>query len=64
MGDVHVSETYIGCCVLGLDPEPAFNGVCRGAEPLCREPEGVPQNYHIFLFLGGVDTNETARIKL
>ena len=27
------------------------NGVCRGAEPLCRESEGVPQIY-FFLFPG------------
>ena len=25
------------------------NGECRGAKPLCREPEGVPQMYSYIL---------------
>ena len=26
-------------------------GVCKGASPLCRESEGVPQSYSFFPFL-------------
>ena len=32
---------------------PVFGRVCRGEQPICREPEGVPQIISIiFFFLG------------